>query len=320
MVLFICYIVFFIKKICKDTDFLVILQKILIIMSNFLQRTLSGAVYVAVVVASVMWAPVYVFSALMLVVTVLAVCEYGVLVGLTRYHRVSACVLAGLLFTTFACLNMPYPYGFYCDICGAVALCLFALLLPLLLVAEVFVRSERPTEVWGHLLTSQFMIALPLSLMPVIMSESRQLMMALFILIWVNDSGAYCVGSLLSKRKGGNHKMAPHVSPNKSWEGLFGGILFAVAAALVMAHFGWFFRLSTVFVGDEYAAAAVVALLVSVTGTFGDLVESLLKRSLGVKDSGRFLPGHGGVLDRFDSLLLATPAMALLVLLAKVFC
>ena len=104
--------------------------------------------------------------------------------------------------------------------------------------------------------------------------------------------------------------MFPRVSPAKSWEGLFGGIAFALLAGFVYFKVGWFAEMS-----HPLMSALLFAFVISVFGTFGDLMESLFKRTLGVKDSGRFMPGHGGVLDRFDSILLATPAIALLLLL-----
>ena len=112
----------------------------------------------------------------------------------------------------------------------------------------------------------------------------------------------------MAKRKGGNHKMFPRVSPGKSWEGLIGGAIVAIGIGALLAYLGWFNRLSPL---NTYAVGMVFALVVVIFGTLGDLMESLMKRTIGVKDSGKFLPGHGGVLDRFDSILLATPAVCL---------
>ena len=147
------------------------------------------------------------------------------------------------------------------------------------------------------------MLAWPLSLMNQILemgewSTTRYILLALFVCIWANDSGAYCVGSLIGK-----HKMIPRVSPGKSWEGLVGGFIFSLIAGYIFSIFV-----------KEYSLLQwlIIAFTISVFGTLGDLVESMIKRSVGVKDSGKFLPGHGGVLDRFDSILLATPGLWLL--------
>jgi phosphatidate cytidylyltransferase len=120
--------------------------------------------------------------------------------------------------------------------------------------------------------------------------------LSVFVFLWVNDTGAYCVGSLL-----GRHKLFPRISPGKSWEGSIGGAVFVLAAAWAVSYFLDDMMLNLY----EWLG---LGLVVVVFGTWGDLVESLFKRTLGVKDSGSILPGHGGMLDRFDSSLLAIPA------------
>lgn len=122
---------------------------------------------------------------------------------------------------------------------------------------------------------------------------AKYLIMGIFIVIWVNDSFAYLVGKTLGK-----HKLFPSVSPKKTIEGTLGGLIFALGAAACLGQWTPTLRIS------EWMAIAVV--LVSM-GTFGDLVESKLKRNAGVKDSGAILPGHGGMLDRLDSLVFAAP-------------
>ena len=178
------------------------------------------------------------------------------------------------------------------------------------LLDEIWNHSGDPLKSWGNFLISQVMIALPLATLMLLYFLDKWLLLALFVLIWVNDTGAYCVGSLTAKRKNGNHKMIPHVSPKKSWEGLFGGFAFTIGAAFLLHRFGWFDEI----VVGQYGKliAALFGFLVSAFGTLGDLMESLMKRAIGVKDSGNFLPGHGGVLDRFDSILLAAPIVTAL--------
>ena len=149
------------------------------------------------------------------------------------------------------------------------------------------------------------MVALPFAMIPGVLMHSQWMMLAVFILLWLNDSAAYIVGSLMGKRKGGNHKMFPRVSPAKSWEGLIGGFVFDLIAGYVFFRIGWTADLGLV-------GSLLFALAAGVFGTLGDLMESLFKRTIGVKDSGKFMPGHGGVLDRFDSLMLAVPMLYLL--------
>lgn len=124
------------------------------------------------------------------------------------------------------------------------------------------------------------------------------LLYALFI-VWTTDSGAYMIG-----RKLGKHKLAPHISPNKTWEGSIGGSL---VATIVGSVFWYFFPIGHY----SLVVMIVLTLIFSIVGQFGDLVESALKRYYGVKDSGKILPGHGGILDRFDSLLLVLPVIHL---------
>lgn len=274
------------------------------IMNNFVQRTLSGAVYVALVVASILVHPIF-FGVLFLVVSVLAVREYMSLRGASCFLRVASMKATALLFAmawwvAFSEWDlswlMPLLLALYVIIVGAT------------LISELFRKAADPVKNWGDFLVSQVMIALPFALMNGVMMLSPWLLLALFVLIWLNDSGAYCVGSLLSKRKGGNHKMFPRVSPNKSWEGLIGGAVVAVAVGCLLTCFSWFNALPAL-CGCRFVSPMLFSLIVVVFGTLGDLMESLLKRTIGVKDSGKFMPGHGGVLDRFDSILLATPAI-----------
>lgn len=126
-----------------------------------------------------------------------------------------------------------------------------------------------------------------------------QLVLFLFILIWIADSGAYFAGRAFGRRK-----LSPFVSPGKTWEGAAGALVGAVCAGLLLAGTGWAASISTV-------ALILLSLLVTMVSIGGDLWESRLKRESGVKDSGALLPGHGGVLDRIDSLLAAAPVFAL---------
>lgn len=268
-------------------------------MSNFWQRTLSGTVYVALVVASILVHPAF-FGLLFMVITSLAVREYHHLTqsynGLTVCTTGAAALLFGESYFYFSGEELSVLL-----VGGFVFFTMAAMLL------ELFRTPTTPIRNWGNLWTSLMMIALPFSLMNGILFYNKYVLLALFITIWVNDSGAYCVGSLMAKRKGGNHKMFPRVSPGKSWEGLIGGIVFALLAGYIFYIVGWTDTMHLT--AYPLMDSLLFALVVAVFGTLGDLMESLFKRTIGVKDSGRFLPGHGGVLDRFDSLLLATPAV-----------
>lgn len=274
-------------------------------MTELVKRTLSGSVFVAAVVGSILWSP-YAFNGLFFLFCVLAVDEFHRLVKSPRALRIYSFVATILLWATMQCLTWKiegseenfFVFGLTFSF-GYLLFLIFALL------DEIWNHSERPLQNWGNLLISQVMIAAPLATMGFLYFLDKWLLLALFVLIWVNDTGAYCVGTLTAKLPKGNHKMTPHISPKKSWEGLAGGFVFAMGAAVLLAHFGWFDRIASASTG--LLVPCLFAFLVSAFGTMGDLMESLLKRSVGVKDSGRFLPGHGGVLDRFDSVLLAGP-------------
>ena len=139
---------------------------------------------------------------------------------------------------------------------------------------------------------------------------NRMLPLSIFIFLWTNDTGAYCSGSLFGK-----HKLFPRISPAKSWEGSIGGGIFVLIAAGIIGYIandGEAHRLSIL--GWEGLGLVVVFF-----GTWGDLVESLFKRTLGVKDSGNILPGHGGMLDRFDSSLMAIPAAVIYLYTIQLF-
>ena len=196
---------------------------------------------------------------------------------------------------------------------GAAIFIPYLITLMYLLISGLYMRSPRSLENWAFAFASQLYIALPFALMNVLAFRMQSgvdgmsglayipaLPLGLMIFLWTNDMGAYCFGSMLQRFV--PFKLFPSVSPHKSWIGSIGGGLVTVVAAVIMSRY-FTFMPPVQWVG--------MALVVVVFGTWGDLVESLLKRNLGVKDSGRFLPGHGGVLDRFDSSLLAIPAVVL---------
>ena len=157
------------------------------------------------------------------------------------------------------------------------------------LIVHLFRPAIQPVQSWGNLCAGQLMVALPFALMNGIMMHNNYLLLALFVL----------------KLPKGNHKMFPRVSPAKSWEGLVGGILFSLLAGYIFFRVGWTAEMGLL-------NSLLFACAGSIFGTLGDLMESLFKRTLGVKDSGKIMPGHGGVLDLFDSLLLAIPVVYLL--------
>ena len=163
-------------------------------------------------------------------------------------------------------------------------------------------HDGNPLSHLAHSILGQVYIAVPLAMLGLMYTIiGKHLTLAMFILIWLSDTGAFCVGSLI-----GRHKLFERISPKKSWEGFIGGLVFCLAASALLA---WLFPAEVK--GLSMLQMLGFGAVVCVAGTWGDLIESMIKRSLGVKDSGNLLPGHGGILDRIDSLLLVTPAVAL---------
>lgn len=276
-------------------------------MNNFITRTLSALVYAGVVIASLLVQPecfgnhMLLFGVVFMMVSTLAVREFHKLVGGSDVKIQSYAMMANVL------LFCTLYFFFYGDLVWRPLLFAYVAILILTMILHLFREKVNAIQSWGNLCAGQLMIALPFALMSGIALYDKWLLFALFILIWVNDSGAYIVGSLMAKRKGGNHKMFPRVSPAKSWEGLVGGFIFDLIAGYIFYLVGWTSMIGLT--AYPLLDSLLFALAIGIFGTLGDLMESLMKRTIGVKDSGTFMPGHGGVLDRFDSLLLAVPVV-----------
>lgn len=268
-------------------------------MKNFIIRALTGIAIVAVQVLCTYLSPIS-LAALFLLLTALAVNEFlGLLIKKGKVRIGRPLIVAGSCYLFFAVwLNCLTEAS------------LLALFLPYLLfiifccVRELYNDEGNPIINLGAIMLSQLYVALPLSLINLLAFSDCYLYdcsikyyvfpLAMYVFLWLNDTGAYLCGSLLGK-----HKLFPRISPKKSWEGSIGGAIVAMASAVAVAHF---FPVLNVW---QWVG---MALVVVVAGTYGDLTESMIKRSLDVKDSGRMLPGHGGILDRLDSMLFAIPA------------
>jgi phosphatidate cytidylyltransferase len=193
-----------------------------------------------------------------------------------------------------------------------------------LFISELYLKQENPINDWAYTMLSQMWIALPFSCINILAFNNTGeqlaefntwLPLSVFIFLWVSDTGAYCCGSLLGK-----HKLFPRISPGKSWEGSIGGGIFVLIAATIIWYFVGNNEESTIFtLHSSLPFWLGLGLVVCVFGTWGDLVESLFKRTIGIKDSGNILPGHGGMLDRFDSSLMAFPAAVIYVFTVTLF-
>lgn len=266
--------------------------------SNFLQRAITGVIFVAVLVGCILGGPIS-FTILFALISALTINEFGNIVNRMEHTRMNKpiSILAGLFL--FLC------FGYIGVVPGANEVFIpYLFLILYLFISELYKKQSNPLNNWAYAMMSQIYIALSFALLNVLAYHSSAtesvsqynpiLPLSIFIFNWVNDTGAYCTGMLFGK-----HRLFERISPKKSWEGSIGGAVFSIIAAIVLAHFFTF--LSTgVWIG--------LGLTVVVFGTWGDLTESLMKRTLGIKDSGNILPGHGGMLDRFDSTLMAVPA------------
>ena len=272
-------------------------------MKNVIVRTITGVFFVAAIIVGFLNAQAMV--ALFALITGLTIWEFTGLVNDRPYVSVNRfiCTVSGVyLFIAMA--------GYNSGMTPATVFIPYLVSIVYLMIAELYLQAKDPINNWAYTMLSQLYIALPFSLLYVLAFRSNGYNieysylapLAVFVFLWMNDTGAYCVGSLL-----GRHKLFPRVSPGKTWEGSIGGALLVVAVALAIWHFTTLYGVNDL--GLSAAEWAGMGLVVVVFGTWGDLVESLFKRTLGVKDSGNILPGHGGMLDRFDSSLLAVPAV-----------
>jgi len=257
------------------------------------QRTLSGLVYLIIIIGSLFLGK-YTYAFVFLLTTILALLEFYDINGISRASTAmvvgigSGVVIFILSFLVTAGLAGNHLLG-------------LTFLLPVMaLIIALYTSDTGLGNNLALIVLGVVYIAVPLALMNYLafpdMNEkvyTHRILLGIFTLIWINDTGAYVTGSLL-----GRHKLFPRISPRKSWEGLLGGTLLTLTAALWMRDImGMLSRTDWIILGT----------LVSVFGVYGDLSESWFKRKADRKDSGNLIPGHGGVLDRIDSVLFVIP-------------
>ena len=282
-------------------------------MKNLMVRTLSGLVLVAVFVGAVLGSQ-WSFGALLLLILVGGQTEFYKLARETGLspQRWMGLAVGVLLFALNFIVFRQFSRSVTDEADGAVLYLLLyiGLLLPTLFVCELFRRSATPLANLGATLLGVLYVAVPLSLLlyvPVLAGDGvwrPETVLCYIFIIWANDVFAYLVGMTF-----GRHRLCERLSPKKSWEGFFGGLAGAVVTGLAAAYA----------LDANYWVWGGLALVASLSGVAGDLVESMFKREAGVKDSGQVIPGHGGVLDRFDALLLSAPYVFLYLLLVGRF-
>lgn len=268
---------------------------------NIAVRIIAGAVFVGLLLGGILINE-YTFCIIFSLITVLSLYEFygliekGAEVPLTRVWN----VLGG--FSLF--IGSFYYYTVDASVVTFVPYCVYILVL---FVGELYLKRPDPIRSIAYSLLGQFYIAVPFSLTNYLVfaytpgSYHYVYVLALLVFIWVNDSFAYLTGMAFGK-----HRLFERISPKKSWEGFIGGAVVSIGSSFIFAHY--YQNLSTLgWIG--FAAITIIF------GTWGDLFESLIKRTLGIKDSGGMIPGHGGILDRFDSTILAIPAVFLYLIL-----
>lgn len=261
-----------------------------------LTRALTGAVFVAVLICATYFSPFSLFG-LYLLFVIIGSWEY--LNILSKNSKISPNLALGIFNAAIAFMAITAE-----TILNVSSIPFFAVLLlgvfgtPLL---ELYSKKEEPFSNITHTIFPVFYVALPFGLL--ILANSifpnyssgykAELILGFYFALWSNDTGAY-----LSGKAFGKHKLFERISPNKTWEGSIGGAILAIGIVVLTGYF---------FDSLPLWKWAGIGLIISIFGSMGDLVESLFKRSMGVKDSGKIMPGHGGILDRFDGLLVASP-------------
>lgn len=275
--------------------------------SSIVARTLTGIAFVVVIVLCLLnpMAFLILFGGL----TGLMVWEFCSLVNSSLHLQVNT------LITTLMSVYFFFAvFDSQTNVTGLGLGTFFPVLISImyLLVSELYLDGFRKIENWAFAFMAFLYIAVPMSMLNIMafigvdggLAYVVILNLSIFVFLWCSDTGAYLIGSKFGKRR-----LFPSISPKKSWEGTIGGGLVAVIASQLFATFSMDMNADSVLLNRLLWAG--LAFVVVVFGTWGDLVESRLKRKLGVKDSGNILPGHGGWLDRFDSALMAIPAAAI---------
>ncbi len=260
---------------------------------NLTVRTISGVVLLIVVLASLL-SGIYGFGLLLLAIIVGGVLE---LYNITKCKGYKPQRVLGVV-CSIAIFALVFDYTFMDGRLALPLMLSIVMLVPTIFVVELYKFAENPLANLGSTFLGIVYVAAPVSLLctnSMLLGHGTWnacLMISYIFIIWANDSFAYLFGVAF-----GSRPLMAKISPKKSWEGFFGGVCGAICIGLVVAYI----------FNESYLVWGGLALIIAVTGVLGDLVESMFKRSVNIKDSGSILPGHGGWLDRFDALILSAP-------------
>ena len=265
-------------------------------MNIFLKRTLTATAFSSIVLSSTYYNQLS-FSILFFIITILGCWEFYTLLEKAgnKPQKLAGTIAAAILFGTNALACMHTENGNL--LLEPKFLVINLPILFLIFIIELYLKNYQAFQNIGYTLLGLIYVSLPFTLLNYISTLNQiynyEIIFGLFFILWTNDSGAYIVGSLIGK-----NKLFSRISPGKTLEGFIGGAVSAYGVAFIISKY---------YLSIDSIDWLVIASILIVIGTLGDLVESLLKRSLNVKDSGTILPGHGGILDRFDSLILSSP-------------
>ena len=264
-------------------------------MNNFIKRALSGVVFVGVMLAALLLNK-YIFGAVMAFALVVMMKEFlKMTCGKDYWFSQILSILAGT--TLFVLVYLYRGFNFP----GRLVILAFIPVF-LLMINSLYVKDKTRFDKFSNLYTAVLYIAVPWSLLNFAVFDgcgafNGVLLLSFFVIIWGSDVGAYMFGITLGQRYG--KKLFPSISPKKSWIGFWGGMAMAIALAVGLHYLGM--------LPFDLPHGIAMSVLLNVTGVYGDLIESQWKRHYEVKDSGNIIPGHGGLLDRFDSALIAIP-------------
>ncbi|MBP3299082.1 MAG: phosphatidate cytidylyltransferase [Muribaculaceae bacterium] len=280
-------------------------------MKNIALRSVSGLLYVALIVGTLLYTDAA-FMFLCMAFGIFGVIELSAVTS-DRGGQPSPvcaldiygimCLLSFMLLLDNAATIPPVASGIVVGVC-------YLIYMLARMCAALYMKEGNATRELAYSMFGQMYIGIGLLTAQYLCMISTGLVLLTFILIWLNDTGAFLVGSAIGK-----HRLFERLSPKKSWEGFFGGLAVSTLTGIILAYTG----LSGAMCGPlhlgTFGLGVVVPVTVCVFSTLGDLLESMIKRSVGVKDSGKLIPGHGGILDRIDSMLFAMPAVTLALML-----
>ncbi len=257
-------------------------------LNDIVTRSISGTVFVLIILGSLFWLPT-VFGVVFGLAMLLVIREFYGLSNTQKNVNVQSLIglFGALLLFLLSYLNASEVIEFHYFL-------VYLFFVFTVFIIELFRETKNPIHNLSYFVLGQVYVALPFSILSYIYwNNGAYFVLAIFLGLWINDVGAYMIGSMIGK-----HKLFERISPKKTWEGFLGGMVLAGILGYVLSLY--IPELSLI-------QWIIFTQLVSIFGTLGDLVESMLKRTVGVKDSGNIMPGHGGLLDRLDSMIFSTP-------------